>query len=174
MTISEEERRYLHERIAEVTDERAARAMSDMLDDADEPDPGMIARFDQQDAALADLSGRMDRVERGVADLSVRMDRVERGVADLSGRMDRVEHSVADLAERLGRVEDAVTEQRFALQHTEVRLEAKLDAFRSDIEGLLHREIGVAIASQTRTVLLGILSVTAAMFAMLLTMNQVL
>ena len=121
MAIDEAERRHLFDRIAEVTDRRAAEAMSAMFDEAGDEDPGILARFDQQDAALTDLSGRMERVE-----------------------------------------------------HAQIRFDAKLDTFRADIEGLLHREIGAAIASQTRTVLFGILGVTAAMFAMLLTMNQVM
>ena len=153
MAIDEEERRYLFDRIAEVTDERAARAMNEMFDDAEGEDPGIIARFDQQDAALGDLSGRMDRVEHAVT--------------DLSGRMDRVEHAVTDLSNRVGSLESAV-------QQSEIRIEAKLDGFRSDMEGLLHREIGGAIAAQTRTVLVGILAVTASMFGMLLAMNQLL
>ena len=153
MAIDEEERRYLFDRIAEVTDERAARAMNEMFDDAEGEDPGIIARFDQQDAALGDLSGRMDRVEHAVT--------------DLSGRMDRVEHAVTDLSNRVGSLESA-------FQQSEIRIEAKLDGFRSDMEGLLHREIGGAIAAQTRTVLVGILAVTASMFGMLLAMNQLL
>ena len=160
MALNEEERRFLFERIAETIGERAARAMSDQFDEANDEDPGIVARFDQQDAALNDLSGRMGRVEAAATDLSGRMDRVEHAVTDLSGRMDRVEH--------------AVTELQSSLQQVEIRMDARFDVLRSDIEGLLHREIGVAIASQTRTVLLGILAVTAAMFAMLLTMNQVL
>ena len=167
MAIDEEERRYLFERIAEVTDERAAQAMDDMFDDAEGEDPGIIARFDQQDAALGDLSGRMDRVEHAVTDLSGRMDRVEHAVTDLSGRMDRVEHAVTDLSNRVGSLESA-------FQQSEIRIETKLDGFRSDMEGLLHREIGGAIAAQTRTVLVGILAVTASMFGMLLAMNQLL
>ena len=146
MALNEEERRFLFERIAETIGERAARAMSDLFDEANDEDPGIVARFDQQDAALRDLSGRMDRVEHAVTDLSGRMDRVEQAVSDLQS----------------------------SLQQVEVRMDARFDVLRSDIEGLLHREIGAAIASQTRTVLLGILAVTAAMFAMLLTMNQVL
>ena len=153
MAIDEEERRYLFDRIAEVTDERAARAMNEMFDDAEGEDPGIIARFDQQDAALGDLSGRMDRVEHAVT--------------DLSGRMDRVEHAVTDLSNRVGSLESA-------FQQSEIRIEAKLDGFRADMEGLLHREIGGAIAAQTRTVLVGILAVTASMFGMLLAMNQLL
>jgi len=139
MAIDEEERRYLFDRIAEVTDERAARAMNEMFDDAEGEDPGIIARFDQQDAALGDLSGRMDRVE----------------------------HAVTDLSNRVGSLESA-------FQQSEIRIEAKLDGFRADMEGLLHREIGGAIAAQTRTVLVGILAVTASMFGMLLAMNQLL
>ena len=181
MAIDEEERRYLFDRIAEVTDERAARAMNEMFDDAEGEDPGIIARFDQQDAALGDLSGRMDRVEHAVTDLSGRMDRVEHAVTDLSARMDRVEHAVTDLSGRMDRVEHAVTDLsnrvgslESAFQQSEIRIEAKLDGFRADMEGLLHREIGGAIAAQTRTVLVGILAVTASMFGMLLAMNQLL
>ena len=153
MAVGEEERRYLYDRIAEVTDERAARAMSDMFDDAGEDDPGLLARFDQQDAAIHDLSGRMGLVEHAVTELSGRIDRVEYAVTELSGRMTGVE-----------------TE----LTHFQFRVETKLDGFRSDMEGLLHREIGTAIASQTRTVFVGIVAVTAAMFGMLLAVNQLL
>lgn len=132
MAVSDEERRHPFRWIANLTDEQAARTMSEMFEEADDEDPGILARFDQQDAALSNLSGRLDGVERAVVDLR------------------------ADFA-------------AFQLQtSTELRV------FRADLEGLLHREIGRAIASQTRTVLVGIVGVTASMFAMLFAMQQFL
>ena len=132
MSVSDEDRTYLFTRIAEAIDDRAAQTMSELFDDAEGEDPGIIARFDQQDAAIADLHAQMGHLESRFDGLETRFDGLE------------------------------------------VRLDAKLDGFRHQIEGLLHREIGAAIAAQTRTVLVGILAVTASMFAMLLAMNQVL
>lgn len=154
MEINEEDRRYLFERIAEVTDERTAQTMSAMFDDAGEEDPGIIARFDQQDAALWDLSGRVDRLEKSVAEIAEAVGSLSKTVGDLSD-------TVLKLDEQF--------EQRI-----DARLDARFAGFRGEMEALLHREIGAAIASQTRTVLLGILGVSAALFAMLLGMNQFL
>jgi hypothetical protein len=132
MSVSDEDRTYLFTRIAETIDDRAARTMSELFDDTEGEDPGILARFDQQDSAIADLRAQVGHLE-------TRFDRLE-------GRFDA----------------------------QEFQLDTKLDGLRHQIEGLLHREIGAAIAAQTRTVLVGILAVTASMFAMLLAMNQVL
>jgi hypothetical protein len=131
MSVSDEDRTDLFSRIAETIDDRAARTMSELFDDTEGEDPGILARFDQH-AAIADLRAQVGHLE-------TRFDGLE-------GRFDGLEF----------------------------QLDAKLDGFRHQIEGLLHREIGAAIAAQTRTVLVGILAVTASMFAMLLAMNQVL
>ena len=106
--MSEEGRRYLFEQIPEAIGERAARAMSDVFDEAKDDDPGLVARFDQQDAAINDLSVRMGRVEAAVTDLSVRMARLEVAVTDLSAPM--------------GRVEAAVTELQMSFRHAEIRV----------------------------------------------------
>ena len=135
MAVSDEDRTYLFTRIAEAIDDRAARTMSELFEDAEGEDPGILARFDQQDAAIADLGARMGRLEE---------------------RFDGLEQRFGGL------------EQRF------VGLGGEFEAFRHQMEGLLHREIGAAIAAQTRTVLIGILAVTASMFGMLLAMNQLL
>ena len=142
MSVSDEDRTYLFTRIAEAIDDRAARTMSELFADAEGEDPGILARFDQQDAAIADLGARMGRLEE-------RFDGLEQRFDGLEQRFDGLE-------------------QRF------VGLGGEFEAFRHQMEGLLHREIGAAIAAQTRTVLVGILAVTASMFGMLLAMNQLL
>ena len=82
MAVSPEDRQHLQERIAEVTDERAPRIMSELFDE-DREDPGILARFDQQDAMLGELSGRLGRLEE-------RVDGVERRFDQIDARFDQV------------------------------------------------------------------------------------
>ena len=156
MSVSDEDRTYLFTRIAEAIDDRAARTMSELFADAEGEDPGILARFDQQDAAIADLGARMGRLEERFDGLEQRFDGLEQRFDGLEQRFDGLEQRFDGL------------EQRF------VGLGGEFEAFRHQMEGLLHREIGAAIAAQTRTVLVGILAVTASMFGMLLAMNQLL
>ena len=149
MAVSDEDRTYLFTRIAEAIDDRAARTMSELFEDAEGEDPGILARFDQQDAAIADLGARMGRLEE-------RFDGLEQRFDGLEQRFDGLEQRFDGLGQRFD------------------GLSGEFEAFRHQMEGLLHREIGAAIATQTRTVLVGILVVTASMFGMLLAMNQLL
>lgn len=216
MHVSDDDRQVLFETVAGSLEERAAQFMSAMFEDAEVEDPGILARFDQQDAALAALDRRMGRVEDGFARIDGSLGRLEQAMTDLTGRviamderlggvegsvtdltgrviaMDErlggVEGSVTDLTGRVVRVEDETTGLTGRVTRTEQGLtdltvevealgaqqEARFDAQLATLEGLLHREIGAAIAAQTRTVLFGVLAVTAAMFGLLLAVNQVL
>ena len=149
MTVSSEDRRHLEEQIAEVTDERAARTMSELFDEDDE-DPGILARFDQQDAML-DEHGRM------LAEHGRRLAALEHGL----------EHGLDGVRRRLD-----THDQRFD-QVIEV-LELKLDAMRYEVLSTFRGDIQHAVNGQWRTVMIGmgtlgvVLVASAVAFAQLL------
>jgi hypothetical protein len=86
MSISAEDRRHLLERLEQVTDERAARTMSEFFDEHDDEDPSIMARFDQQDAALRDHSARFDQIDRRFETQELQLDhRFDRLALELTG-----------------------------------------------------------------------------------------
>ena len=181
MAVSEEDRTYLFTRIAEAIDDRAARTMSELFEDAEGEDPGILARFDQQDAAIADLGTRMGRLEERFDGLEHRFDGLDQRLTGVEKRFDGLDQRLTGVEKRFDGLDQRLTGvgKRFdgvddQFEGLEFRIDATFDGFRHQMEGLLHREIGAAIAAQTRTVLVGILAVTASMFAMLLAMNQLL
>lgn len=145
MAVSPEDRRHLQERIAEVTDERAARTMSELFDE-DREDPGILARFDQQDAMLGELSGRLGRLEE-------RVDGVERRLDQIDARFDQIDTRLDQVLEML---------------------DVKLDAMRYEVLASFRGEIQTAVNGQWRTVLVGMATLALLLVATSLALGQIL
>ena len=152
MAVSPEDRRHLQERIAEVTDERAARTMSELFDE-DREDPGILARFDQQDAMLGELSGRLGRLEE-------RVDGVERRLDQIDARFDQIDTRLDQIGTRF----DQVLEM----------LDVKLDAMRYEVLASFRGEIQTAVNGQWRTVLVGMATLALLLVATSLALGQIL
>lgn len=136
MTVDDGRRRQLHEQLTESVGPEATATMFELLPPA--------GAGPATSADIAELSGRMDR---GFAHVNGRVDRLEDRMGSLEESVDGLQRTTTELQGAVAELQRAMT----GLTHAVDRLP---DQFRAELRG----EILTAVTSQTRAVLLAVLT----------------